>query len=227
MSRIYLPATGPDAWQHLLAEPTKHWKTGYSARALAYCWHAAQGFPPEVAAALEGTGQPTLQRLEPLLMLPEHQVAMPGRGRASQTDLWVLARNQMGLVSIAVEGKVNEPFGPTIEAWLANASPGKQERLRGLRAVLELAEAPPQTLRYQLLHRTASALIAAQQFHARTAVLLVHSFSPTEMWHADYAAFAAFLGATGMLDTVESVGKRHGIHLFLAWVGGDQQFLEA
>ncbi len=60
MNRIYLPATSPADWQRLLAEPEKHWKTGYSARTLAHCWHAVASFPPEVgtvfAALLSATG---------------------------------------------------------------------------------------------------------------------------------------------------------------------------
>jgi hypothetical protein len=42
---ICLPATAPDQWAQFLAEPVKHWRTGYSARTLAYSWQAADGFP--------------------------------------------------------------------------------------------------------------------------------------------------------------------------------------
>lgn len=227
MPPIYLPAAGPADWQRLLAEPEKQWKTGYSARTLAHCWHAADGIPPEVGAALAASYHPALASLEPLLMLPEHQVALPGRGRASQTDLWVLARNDAGLVSIAVEGKVDEPFGPTLGEWLADASAGKRARLAGLGTLLGLATEPPPGTRYQLLHRTASALIEARRFHASAAVLLVHSFSPSGMWYADYAAFAALLGVDSAPGAVVDAGERGGVRIFLGWVRGDQRFLEA
>ena len=50
MSKIYIPADSPADWQRLLAEPEKHWKSGYSAKALAHCWDAADDFPGSVRA---------------------------------------------------------------------------------------------------------------------------------------------------------------------------------
>ena len=50
MPRILHFTTGPQDWQALLADPQKHWRTGFSARTLAHCWEAAQGLPPEVQA---------------------------------------------------------------------------------------------------------------------------------------------------------------------------------
>jgi hypothetical protein len=41
MSQIYLPASTPDLWAQFLAEPVKQWRTGYSARTLAYSWQEA------------------------------------------------------------------------------------------------------------------------------------------------------------------------------------------
>ena len=38
LSKIYIPSTKPEDWQSLLAHPEKHWRKGYSAKALAYCW---------------------------------------------------------------------------------------------------------------------------------------------------------------------------------------------
>jgi hypothetical protein len=215
LSQIYIPATGPDDWQRLLANPQRHWRAGFSAHALAHSWHAAANFPPEVQVALEATGNPALQKLETLLMLPEHKVALPGRGASSQTDLWVLARNNAGLVSIAVEGKVDEPFDDPLGKWLDDDS----VKLLGLPAE------PPHSVRYQLLHRAASALIEARRFHAQTAVLLVHSFSPRSAWHADYQAFSSLFGIAGSSGVIEDAGKREGIQLFLGWIRGDVRFL--
>ncbi|MFA7012304.1 MAG: hypothetical protein WC202_05045, partial [Desulfobacterales bacterium] len=47
--------------------------------------------------------------------LPEHKVPLPGGSRSSQNDIWVLARSKGQLISIAVEGKVSETFGPTVQ----------------------------------------------------------------------------------------------------------------
>jgi len=43
LSKIYIPTTKPEDWQSLLADPEKHWRKGYSAKALAYCWQEADG----------------------------------------------------------------------------------------------------------------------------------------------------------------------------------------
>ena len=63
---------------------------------------------------------------------------LPGGDRPTQSDLWVLARGADAGLSISVEGKKSEPFGPTVGEWLKGASEGKLERLRYLRDVLGL-----------------------------------------------------------------------------------------
>lgn len=51
-SRFFIPARGPDDWKRLLAKDY-HWRTGYSAKALAHCWQTANSFPPEVKAVFD------------------------------------------------------------------------------------------------------------------------------------------------------------------------------
>ncbi len=108
MADILIPATSPEDWKQFLAEPEKQWKTGYSARTLANCWHEANGFPASVRSLLSTS--PVFDEIRMLLAMPEHQVPLPGGSRPSQNDIWALARSKSGLVSIAVEGKVSEPF---------------------------------------------------------------------------------------------------------------------
>jgi hypothetical protein len=48
MNKFYIPTKGPLSWKELLADPEKQWRTGYSARSLAYCWEVAQGFSKSV-----------------------------------------------------------------------------------------------------------------------------------------------------------------------------------
>lgn len=121
-ARIYVPATGPNEWQRLLAEPDKHWRTGYSAKSLATCWLEADGYPAEVRNALEASPDRNLHGVELLFGTPEHEVPLPGTRRPSQNDIWVLARGAKTLVSSAVEGKVAEPFDKTVVEWAATAS---------------------------------------------------------------------------------------------------------
>src|SRR4051812_19333967 len=117
MARILAFTSGPKDWQALLADPIKHWRTGYSAKTLAHCWEAADGFPPEVLKGLQGSNEASLQDLAPILAIPEFKVPLPGGHRPSQNDLFVLARGAKGPVSIMVEGKVGECFGPTLGEW--------------------------------------------------------------------------------------------------------------
>src|SRR3954471_14838451 len=127
MSRIYLPSSGSHDWQWLLAQPGKHWKHGASAMALADAWEHADGWPSTVADALRDDAE--LAEVELLLALPEHHVPLPGGSRASQTDLFVLARIRSGeLVAMAVEGKAEEPFGDhAVEDWRSKEGAGRQE----------------------------------------------------------------------------------------------------
>lgn len=220
MSNIYIPTTSAEQWAQFLAEPVKHWRQGYSARTLAYSWQEASGFPTEVGSVLASQ----FPAAELLLALPEHKVPLPGGSRPSQNDIWVLARAEGKLISIAVEGKVSEPFGPTVQEWQAEPSPGKSERLSYLLSLLGLS-AVPKTLRYQLLHRTASAIIEAQRFGAADAVMLVHSFSQSSEWFQDYAAFVSLMGGTAAENSMGSVGCRSGVQLHLAWVRGNACYL--
>jgi hypothetical protein len=224
VSNIYVRAKSADEWAALLADPVKHWKSGYSARTLAHSWQDALGFPVEVASALRS--EPLFADIELLIAMPEHQVPLPGGARPSQNDIWALARAGENLVSIAVEGKVDEAFGPTLDEWLSDPSPGKSQRLAFLREQLGLGESLPGALRYQLLHRTASAIIEAKRFCAPQAVMLLHSFSKTRQWFGGYAAFAALLGAKVEVDRTVSLGQHGGVALFLCWVCGNEDYLQ-
>ncbi|GAB6060627.1 DUF6946 family protein [Desulfonatronum parangueonense] len=223
-NRIYIPTQSFEDWKRLLAQPDLHWKAGCSAMTLARSWEAAQGFPPEVAATLATTANPILQGLSMFIAIPEYQVALPGGRRESQTDLLVLARGKEGLVAIAVEGKVDENFGPTVEQKRAENSRGVNIRLQFLTESLDLREPVLGNIRYQLLHRTVSALLIAEQFSARAAVMLVHSFSPTNKWFDDFAAFAALFGVQARIGTLSALGIRRNLPLFIGWCSGDQKF---
>lgn len=223
MSHIYIPVKSADDWAQLLADPVKHWRTGYSARTLAHSWQNADGFPAEIQAAFSANEH--LAGIQLLLAFPEHQVPLVGGSRPSQNDIWALARVSTGLVSIAVEGKVAEPFGPTLSEWLAEGSKGKATRLAFLRRELNLNEALAGTIRYQLIHRTASAAIEAKRFGAPHAVMLVHSFSPSREWFQDFEAFASLLRAEVAVNRVVSAGQRAGVHLHIGWICGNEEYL--
>ena len=134
-----------------------------------------------------------------------------------------MSTNSRGLVVIAVEAKVDEPFGPTLGEKRAEASAGQHERLLYLHTVLGLPQPLPDTIRYQLLHRSASAVLTARRFHAHAAVMVVQSFSPESRWFDDFAAFVTALGASGGRGTVTIVPSAENPVLYIGWCAGDQR----
>jgi hypothetical protein len=222
MSRFLIPTKGPGCWKQFLADP-KHWKEEHSAMALAQCWEDAKGFPPEIQKLF--AAHPCFTGIELLLAVPEHKVQLAGGARASQNDVFVLAKAQDELVSITIEGKVNECFDKTVGEWLQQDSRGKRKRLSFLREELGLAEIPT-TTRYQLLHRTASAIIEAKRFNAKSAVMIVHSFSQEHLWFEDYAAFVALFGATAKRSELMALKTISGVDVYSAWANGDSKFLK-
>ncbi len=227
MNKFYIPINGPLSWKALLADPEKQWRKGYSARTLACCWEEAQGFPISVVDVFHSSRFELFHAVEFVLGIPEHKVALPGKGYDSQNDLFVLAKSGGELVSIAVEGKVSEPFSnETVEEWLKGGSQNKQARVQGLAGIIGLSVSDILPIRYQLIHRTASALLEAERFCASHAMMLVHSFSQTHAWFEDYAAFVGLYGQKAEVDTLVYAGEVGGRHLYLGWVVGEGEFLE-
>ncbi|MCP4643317.1 MAG: hypothetical protein GY851_22915 [bacterium] len=226
MGMIAIPSNGPEDWQQVLADPLLHWRSGASAMTLAVAWEDARGeFPPEVDAMLNGSSLPELRGTQPLLVIPEYGVALPGGSRASKTDAFVVAKGNQGLVTIAVEGKVDEPFGPLVGEKRRNASDGQSKRLEFLRCKLGLSELPDD-IRYQLLHRSASALLTAEDFGAVSAVMLVHSFSAQEKWFDDFQRFAELLGVSVEPNRLYAVPRNSKPSFSVGWCCGDLRFTE-
>ncbi len=187
MKNIFVPTTktGED-WQRLLGNPEQHWKKGYSAMTAASCWEASQPvLPREITKVLDAGDDAALSGLELLAAFPEWKVPLPGGKAPSQTDILAITRNEIGLVILAVEAKVDESFNQMLKEKETNASTGQDERITFLKETLKISGSFEKKIRYQLLHRTVSAFLTARKFHAHVAVMLVHSFSPTSKWRED------------------------------------------
>jgi hypothetical protein len=131
------------------------------------------------------------------------------------------ARQRLGAEASGETGK--ESLGPTVEGWSKDASPGKQRRVAYLRDLLGLPEVLPDGLRYQLLHRTAAAILEARRFVAPHAAMVVHSFSAGNEGFEDFRTFARLLGAGVEPGRLVQVPGRAGPTLHLGWaadVGG-------
>jgi hypothetical protein len=215
--RIFVPSRGAADWQRLLAEPDKQWRTGYSARTLAECWQDHNGLPPEIAVFFPQ--EPAL-----LLAIPEYKVPLPGGRRESQSDVFALVRFGEKVSAVMVEGKVDEPFGPTLGEWLDKASDGKRIRLTYICERLGLKAPPDPSIRYQLLHRTAAAVIEAERFNTAEAAMIVHSFSRTRAWNADFDAFCELFTATWE-GAARLVTLPDGRKLRLGWAQGEERYL--
>jgi len=209
-SLVLRPTDGPEDWRAFLAKPDLHWKAGYSAMETAFSWEAQKGLPPEIVRLFPNA--------ELLLAVPEYKVALPGGTRDSQNDVFALLRDDDGIITCMVEAKRNEPFGPTLDEWLKDASQGKLTRLA---SICKLLGVQPDdldgTLRYQLFHRAASALVTAKQFHTKRAALVVQSFSPEHCWYDDYQAFTALFGLSPDPDELKRTLLPEGTALFFGW----------
>ncbi len=225
MSKIFIPANKPEDWKMFLADP-KHWKTGYSAKSLAYCWQEADDFPKCVRRVFQKSGIDIFKNIELLIAFPEYKVPLVGGLCSSQNDIFILAKGKDQLISIAVEGKVSENFGPTVAEWRLkkDEKSNKQQRLKFLLQELCL-ERIPKNIRYQLIHRSASAIIEAKKFNTKNALMLVHSFSQTYEHFEDYNQFLVLFGLSGGKDSLSGPVNINGIDLFSGWVKGDKIFL--
>lgn len=232
MSKIFIPTAKPEDWQRLLAEPDKHWKTGYSAKTLAYCWEDAAdrsggGFPESITRVFKNSELPLFRNIELLFAFPEYKVPLPPPGRRpSQNDIFVVAKGNGQLISITVEGKVSEPFDDFVSKWIEKDSDGKDERLSFLCNQLGLVVEAVWDVGYQLLHRTVSAILEAKKLCAKNALMLVHSFSQSNEHLKDYAKFASLFGVSANPDAIYFAKNIGGVDLYLGWVKGEQRYLE-
>jgi hypothetical protein len=212
-------------WKELLADPELHWKDGRSAKSLALSWTQAQGFPDEVKSMFAQSDQLEYRGLTPAFYFPEYKVDMPHGKRASQTDLYVLAFTaEKQSVVIMVEGKVNEPFGPLVIEWLDSKNQGSQKeaRITAICKLLGLEKANIMNRRYQLFHRTASAILEARRIGAERAVMMVHSFSKDDLWFEEFQTFVSLYGLEIGKNELSQPVKIGEIEISFAWVHGVQ-----
>jgi len=208
--------TKPEGVVPYLAKRERHWKKGFSAYELAHSWVNADDIPDPVRAVLDTCPEYAGAALVEGLF--ERDVDLRTPGRRSQTDLLAFVKLAHGNAVIAVEGKVDEAFGDLVSKW-NDHTPGKKRRLEALCASLGLQVADVAGIRYQLLHRTASAIYEAQRYRTKRAMMLVHSFSEADASFRDFQAFAEAMGMpVPDVNQVSDERECEGIWLRLAWV---------
>jgi hypothetical protein len=174
---------------------------------------------------------------ELLLAIPEHKVPLPPkRGRPSQNDVFALIKVGDQIISTAVEGKVNEAFGPTVAEWwtqnqydeVPKSLAGKEERLAFLCSQLRLSDRLEAIkndahLRYQLLHRAVSAIIEAKRFNADFAAIIVHSFADDIQWEQELDRFLKLFGKDYRRGSLVEVPLRDSRVLLVGAAVGEKE----
>ena len=125
---------------------------------------------------------------------------------------------------MTVEAKSGEALDRLIKEWLPapdDLTPsGKPKRLQFLRDYLGLQAIEVGELRYQLLHRAASAIVMGQRFGATAAIMLIHSFggSADEKTRDDCHVFCKAMDAVPSGNALVATSRPSRLPLFIGWV---------
>lgn len=229
MRNIFITAEKPEDWKRSLADPEDQWKSGYSAKALAYSWQKANGFPDSIKEVFLNSKPEIFKDLRVIAAMPEYKVNLPGGNQPSQNDIFIIARNKNKIFSITVEGKVSEDFGPKILDWkkdIKSENSGKPKRLEFIKNKLELNNKTNiDNIRYQLMHRTVSAIIQAEELNCSSAMMLVHSFSQNDEHIEDYLTFIELFNLKGKINNISGPVDVNDINLYFSWIRGNEKYL--
>jgi hypothetical protein len=206
MNRLSISTRGIGSWRDRLANPQRQWKQHFSALEAAVSWEVAgkraSGLPLEIENCLQQAGYADPDLLTGMV---EHKVPL-GPRTPSQCDVWALIKTSKGRVSMSVEAKVNEGFGnETLGVWLQKTSPagipGRQTRWNYIQSHL-----PPgnsfQTVKYQILHRCATAVIEARRWDVPHAAFIVQAFQAPHHSYQDFSTFCQAINLAPARNTL-------------------------
>jgi len=217
LPRIHVPLRKPEDVIPHLGKGDQHWRDGYSAKSVCTSWFSANDVPHAVRHVLDQADE--YRGAELIDAWLERCTHLPwGRGNPSQTDLLAILRLKDGLGVLGVEAKVKESFGPLVGDWLQDGRPNKAERLGGLCELLQVRREGVTNLRYQLLHRTAAAVLEARRYAAQHAAMVVQSFCPNRTGLADFEAFAEAVGFGAVqADRISRVKQLGTVSVRVGW----------
>lgn len=214
----FQPVNKPIEWKKYIHDAENRWNPESSSMELACCWQSTPAdFPLEVKLAFDRSGT----AYEFLMGIPEYKVDMPGEGLPASNNLLVLSTVDHRLCPIIVEGNKNGTFGEYCD-HKSLQDKRHINRRKLMFADLGLSEDSfvPGKLRYQLMHRTLSAIYVAQSFCADRCMVLVHRISHDPEGHDAYADYKYFLGLFGV-DAQKGIIQRcriAGLQLMFLWV---------
>jgi len=216
IARLHLPLIEPEDVVRHLGHQERHWKAGRSAHALTHIWVKENGLPRSIRSILQA--HPTFGSAELIDGFLERQIDLGSAGRPSQTDLLAVIGLEKCIAIFAIEGKAGEPFGELVSKWL-DGSDTKKKRLDALCETLGLSVQQALPLRYQLLHRTASAIYEAKRYRTDLAGMLVHNFATEQPGYLDFCAFAQALGAKeSRAGVLHGPFASDGVSVYLGWI---------
>jgi hypothetical protein len=221
MNRLSIETRGIASWRERLASPDGQWERSFSAFETAVSWELASrsesGIPEPIEKLFRasGYGDPVL-----ILAVAEHKVDLPpNRKAASQSDVWAVVNTSLGMLSLTVEAKAKEAFGDAIlQEWREGNGSEASKRNRISRWNYICSHLPKADsfdhVRYQMLHRCASAVIEAKRLGCQHAAFIVQAFQTPDASFQDYAVFCEVLkmpATRGSMATTTANGIRLGI----------------
>lgn len=198
--------------------PPRHYKAGFSAYEIAHSWKSSSKFFPDAINEVFRTCNiPIFANLRPDYVVAEYPVFLDDTFHTpSKSDIFAFCSNFYGdRIVMAVEGKCLEPFGPRIQDWIVTSDfptarrqkmlfpesppiqPRKKRRLEFLNSLLPTKIAEDSCLRYQAVHRSASAIIEASKTSSIAAVVVIQAFRKSLDNYFDYSDWLDFLGLHG------------------------------
>jgi hypothetical protein len=168
------PVTRAEELRDLLPpDKQHHYRDGYSMAEAAKLWVSATGRVPPKIADIIGSDKLDSAHFEYLVYV--------WGGGMSMTD--IMAFVPCGV--IAVEAKAREGLGPLVFDWIVEKAavnsaspPHRQSVVDRYAAGLGVSSKELMSCRYQLLHRTLSAALTAENAGASRAWMIVESFAP-------------------------------------------------
>ncbi len=180
-------------------------------------WRGVKSVLPEpLNYVLRNSGIEVLRGLRPESVVAEHAVFLDTLSTPSRTDIMAFCSNgDNNRVVVAVEAKSRESFSDRIFRWIRTADRSvsaqqeklfdisngiverKQRRLDFLNQVLGTQVYANSELRYQLMHRTASAILEARNLRAKAAIVVIQSFFPSVENLFDFSDFLDALNVSG------------------------------